>query len=61
LVASFANKGHLPIWDQDLTRIELDPVANGIATAQAVRTFLRSGQFPSGLSLGSDWIPGKTF
>ena len=60
-VVSFANKGHLPIWDQDLTRIELDPVAHGIATAQAVRTFLRSGQFPSGLSLGSDWIPGTTF
>ena len=60
-VVSFANKGHLPIWDQDLARIELDPVANGIAAAQAVQTFLHSGQFPSGLSLGSVWIPGKTF
>ena len=60
-VVSFANKGHLPIWDQDLTRVELDPVAHGIATARAVQTFLRSGQFPSGISLGSVWHPGETF
>lgn len=60
-VVSFANKGHLPIWDQDLTRIELDPVAHGIATARAVQTFLRSSQFPPGISLGSVWHPGETF
>ena len=60
-VVSFANKGHLPIWDRNLARIELDPVAHGIAVAQAVRDFLHGGQFPPGLSLGSVWIPGETF
>jgi len=60
-VVSFANKGHLPIWDRELTRVEVDPVVHGVAVAQAVQTFLRDGHFPSGLSLGSVWVPGETF
>lgn len=60
-VVSFANKGHLPIWDSDLTRIEIDPAVHGAVVSQAVQKFLHCGQFPSGLSLGSVWIPGKTF
>ena len=60
-VVSFANKGHLPIWDRELTRVEVDPVVHGVAVAQAVQTFLRDGHFPSGLSLGSAWVPGETF
>ena len=60
-VVSFANKGHLPIWDRALTRIEVDPVAHGTTVSQAVQKFLHGGRFPSGLSLGSAWIPGDTF
>ena len=60
-VVSFANKGHLPIWDRALTRIEVDPAAHGVAVSQAVQKFLHDGQFQSGLSLGSAWIPGDTF
>ena len=60
-VVSFANKGHLPIWDRALTRIEVDPAAHGAAVSQAVQKFLHGGQFPSGLSLGSVWIHGETF
>ena len=60
-VVSFANKGHLPIWYRDLTRIEIDPAVHGTAVSQTVQKFLRCGQFPKGLSLGSVWMPGDTF
>ena len=60
-VVSFVNKGHLPIWDQSLTRLEMDPVAHGAALAKAVRTYLHGKPFPAGLVLGTVWKPGETF
>ena len=60
-VASFVNKGHLPIWDQPLTRLEMDPIAHGAALAKAVRTYLHGKPFPSGIVLGTVWKPGATF
>ena len=60
-VVSFANKGHLPIWDQPLTRLEVDPIAHGAALAKAVRTYLHGKPFPDGIVLGSVWKQGETF
>ena len=60
-VVSFANKGHLPIWDQQLTRLEMDPIAHGAALAKAVRTYLYGKPFPQGIVLGTVWKRGETF
>ena len=60
-VASFVNKGHLPIWDQPLTRLEMDPIAHGASLAKAVRTYLHGKSFPDGIVLGTVWKAGDTF
>ena len=60
-VVSFTNKGHLPIWDQQLTRLEMDPMAHGTALAKAVRTYLHGKPFPAGIVLGTVWKSGDTF
>ena len=60
-VVSFVNKGHLPIWDQMLTRLEMDPVAHSALLAKAVRAYLHGKPFPQGLTLGTIWKPGETF
>ena len=60
-VVSFTNKGHLPIWDQPLTRLEMDPIAHGTALARAVRTYLHGKPFPAGIVLGTVWKSGDTF
>ena len=60
-VVSFANKGHLPLWDQQLTRLEMDPIAHGTVLAKAVRTYLHGKPFPSGIVLGTVWKTGETF
>ena len=60
-VASFVNKGHLPIWDQSLTRLEMDPITHGAALAKAVRTYLHGKPFPDGIVLGTVWKVGDTF
>ena len=60
-VVSFTNKGHLPIWDQPLTRLEMDPIAHGTALARAVRTYLHGRPFPDGLVIGTVWKSGDTF
>lgn len=60
-VVSFTNKGHLPLWDQQLTRLELDPIAHGTVLAKAVRTYLHGKPFPEGIVLGTVWKAGETF
>ena len=60
-VVSFVNKGHLPIWDQPLTRLEMDPITHGAALAKAVRTYLHGKPFPDGIVLGTVWKDGETF
>lgn len=60
-VVTFANKGHLPIWDQPLTRLEMDPIAHGAALAKAVRSYLHGRSFPGGIVLGTVWKTGETF
>ena len=60
-VVSHANKGHGPVWEKPLTRLEMDPVAHGKALAREIAAYLRGGTFPSRFVLGSKWVEGKTF
>ena len=56
-----ANRGLGPFWVKPLTRLEMDPVAQGAAVAQAVLEYFKTRHLPSGLVLGSEWKPGRTF
>ena len=60
-VVSLANKGHGPIWEKPLTRLEMNPVAHGKVLAREIAAYLRGRAFPSRLVLGSKWVDGKTF
>ena len=60
-VVTHANKGHGPVWEKPLTRMEMDPESHAGVVAKAVRTFLRGKEFPSGIVLGSVWKDGQTF
>lgn len=60
-VVTHANRGLGPFWVKPLTRLEMDPVAQGRDVAKAVLAYLRTGRLPSGLVLGSVWKPGETF
>ena len=60
-VVTHANRGLGPFWVKPLTRLEMDPVAQGAAVAQAVLGYFKTRNLPSGLVLGSEWKPGRTF
>lgn len=59
-VATHSNKGLGPIWPKPLSRLEVDPAANGRATANAIVGFLKTGNPPPDLDLGSVWKKGET-
>lgn len=60
-VVTHANRGLGPFWVKPLTRLEMDPVAQGAAVAQTVLEYFKTRHLPSGLVLGSEWKPGRTF
>lgn len=60
-VVSHANKGHGPVWEKPLTRLEMDPVSHGRELAREIAAYLRSRTFPQNIVLGSKWIAGATF
>ena len=60
-VVTHANRGLGPFWIKPLTRLEMDPVAQGRDLATAVLEYLRTGNLPQDLVLGSVWKPGETF
>ena len=60
-VVTHANRGLGPFWIKPLTRLEMDPVAQGRAVARTVLSYFRTGHLPEGLVLGSVWQPGETF
>jgi DNA-binding LacI/PurR family transcriptional regulator len=60
-VVSHYNKGHGPIWEKPLTRLEMDPVAHGAALTRAFAAYLRGEPFPENFVLGSVWREGETF
>ncbi len=57
-VVTQSNKGFGPVWPKKLTRLEMDPVAHAREASNAIVSYLESGSFPSGLELGSVWMPG---
>lgn len=60
-VVTHANRGLGPFWVKPLTRLEMDPIAQGTAIAKAVLEYFTTAQLPSGLVLGSEWRLGRTF
>ena len=60
-VVTHANKGLGPVWAKPLSRMEMDPSAHARAVASAVIGYLKSGEPPPDLDLGSVWKRGKTF
>lgn len=60
-VVSHANKGHGPIWEKPLTRMEMDPERHGAKLAKAICRHLTGKGFPVNLTLGSVWHKGETF
>ncbi len=60
-VATLANKGHGPVWEKPLTRLEMDPNAHGASVADAIAAFLDGRPFPGNFVLGSVYRSGETF
>jgi DNA-binding LacI/PurR family transcriptional regulator len=59
-VISWANKGLGPVFDKPLTRVEMDPVAHGIAIAERVLAHLEHGNGPKTIELTPEFIVGET-
>ena len=60
-VVTHANRGLGPFWIKPLTRLEMNPVAQGAAVAKVVLDYFKSRRLPPDIVLGSEWKPGKTF
>ena len=60
-VVSHANKGHGPVWEKPLTRMEMDAEDHGVKLADAIARHLTGRGFPENLTLGSVWREGETF
>jgi len=60
-VVTHANRGRGPFWIKPLTRLEMDPVAQGAAVASAVLDYIKTRRLSSDIVLGSEWKRGKTF
>ena len=58
---SLSNKGIGPVWIKPLARLESDPFSQGAEIAKAVIEFLKHGEFPSPLELGTEWKSGESF
>ena len=60
-VVTHANKGLGPVWEKPLSRLEMDAFAHAHAVSAAVVAYLKSGEPPPDLDLGSVWKRGATF
>ena len=60
-VITLANKGLGPVWDKPLSRLEMDASAHADAVSRAVADYLKTGDHPPELDLGSIYKPGATF
>ncbi len=60
-VVAHANKGHGPVWEKPLTRLEMDAERHGAQLAAGIRDYLANSRFPAGMTLGSVWRRGETF
>ncbi len=59
-LVTFANAGLGPDYCRPLSRMELNSVCAGEATAAAILEFLKTGVFPAGITVGPKWMDGDT-
>jgi DNA-binding transcriptional regulator YhcF (GntR family) len=59
-IAIQANRGFVPVYDRELTRIEIDPVEAGAAAAADALAFLRTGHYPDMSAAIYKFIRGET-
>ncbi len=60
-IVTWANRGLGPAFVKPFTRMEFDCVAVGETVARCVLEYLRTGVFPSGVTVGPAYIRGETF
>ncbi len=59
-VATWANRGLGPVFDKPLTRIEMDPVAHGVAVAERVLGVLEGRSAQAAAVLEPEFVEGET-
>lgn len=60
-IVTLSNSGLGPVYLRAFTRFEVDPVRHGRITADALIAYLKTGTFPSAISLDATYIHGETF
>ena len=60
-IVTWANRDLGPVFVKPFTRMEFDCVAVGETMARCVLEHLRTGTFPSGVTVGPTYIRGETF
>ena len=60
-IVTWANRGLGPAFVKPFTRMEVDCEAVGETVARCVLEYLRTGVFPSGVTVGTAYIRGETF
>lgn len=60
-LVSWANHGFAPVGPWEVTRMELDPVANGEMVADLVLRRLAGGEIPKDAEIGPRYVKGETF
>jgi DNA-binding LacI/PurR family transcriptional regulator len=60
-IVTWANRGLGPAFVKSFTRMEFDCVAVGETVARCVLEYLRTGVFPSDVTVGPAYIRGETF
>ena len=58
--ATWANRGNELAYPRELSRMEIDPAGAGVAVADSVLAYLKTGAYPSGTVIGPKWIAGET-
>ena len=59
-IATFANRGLGPDYPVPLSRMEFDPVRAGETVADTITTYLKTGEFSTGVAVGPTWVKGET-
>lgn len=59
-LATLSLAGISPVFSKPVSRIEVDPFAVGDAYADAIIRYLRTGRFPSDVSVEAKWVEGET-
>lgn len=60
-VVTLSNKGNCPVYHKPLTRIEIDPVANGTAFAAKALALMNPKRFRASGEIGYRYVQGEAF